>query len=91
MSTHSPPSGSPPAGERLARLEAQIEQLVLTAGRAHADLKEHIDWQRNIFEQTRERIVHLEKGHTQIRTHLRWFKGVWIALQSLLVAWLGWK
>ena len=77
--------------ERLARLEAQMEQLLLTAARARADLQEHIDWQRRTLEASHARISHLEQNAEQVRTHLRWMKAVWTAVQATVIGWFGLK
>ncbi|HYF49499.1 MAG TPA: hypothetical protein VEJ63_08840 [Planctomycetota bacterium] len=77
--------------ERLARLEAQMEQLLITAARAHADLKEHIDWQRRTFEKTDARLDKLDRNAEQVHTHLRWMKAIWVAVQSTVIGWLGLK
>ena len=81
---HTPP-------ERLARLEAQIDQLLLTAARAHADLRECVEWQRRTYELQDARVNALEKSHEETRTHLKWIKGVWLAVQSTVVGWITLK
>jgi len=77
--------------ERLARLEAQMEQLLVTAARAHADLKEHIDWQRRTFESTQSRLSGLDQNAEQVHTHLRWMKAAWMAVQGTVIGWIGLK
>ncbi len=80
-----------PAGERVARLEAQIDQLLLTAARAHADLREHIEWQRRSYEVQDARLNALEKSAEETRTHLKWMKAIWLAVQGAVLGWLGIK
>ncbi|MBI3831452.1 MAG: hypothetical protein HY291_18175 [Planctomycetes bacterium] len=78
-------------GERLARLEAQLDQLVLVAARTHADLREHLDWQRRMHEQHAARIGALELETARTRTHLAWMKALWVAAQGVIFGWLGLK
>ncbi len=80
-----------PLGERLARLETQLDQLVLTSARTHADLREHLDWQRRSTDVQNERLRALENSSEQTRTHLRWMKAGWLSAQALVIAWLGAK
>jgi len=80
-----------PTRERLARLETQMDQLLITAARAHADLRENIDWQRRVYELHADRIATLEKSAEATRTHLKWMKGVWLAMQGVILGWLGLK
>ena len=79
----------PPAGERLARLEVQIEQLVSATNRAHADWREHLQWQRRCFEAQELRLAALERSTEETRVHLRWIKAIWLAVQGAVVGWLG--
>jgi hypothetical protein len=86
------PNANPsPTRERLARLETQIDQLLLTAARAHADLREHIAWQRRAFQAQEHRLDVLDRSTVQTRTHLKWMKAIWLAVQSVVVGWLGLK
>jgi hypothetical protein len=80
-----------PPGERLARLEAQIDQLLLTTARAHADLRECVEWQRRIYETQDARITSLQTAHEETRTHLKWIKAIWLAVQSTVIGWVGMK
>ena len=87
----SPPNSPRPVGERLARLEVQIDQLLLTAARAHADLRDHIDLQRKLLDAQHSRIGALEKSAEETRTHLKWMKAIWLALHGAILAFLGLK
>lgn len=78
-------------GERLARLEAQLDQLVLVTARTHADLREHLDWQRRMHEQDAARIGALELETARTRAHLSWMKAIWLAVQGIILGWLGLK
>lgn len=78
-------------GERLARAEAQLDQLVLVAARAQADLREHLDWQRRLHEQHAARLGALERDGERTRTHLAWMKAIWLAAQGAVLGWLGIK
>jgi hypothetical protein len=80
-----------PAGERLARLETQIEQLLQSSAQTHADLREHIIWQRRCYEQQSSRIGNLEKSSEQTRIHLKWMKAIWLTVQAGVLGWLGMK
>ena len=80
-----------PAGERLARMEGQIEQLVNATNRVHADLREHIDWQQRVHDQQTARVNALEQSAEQTRTHLKWMKAVWLAVQGTVVGWMSVK
>ncbi|MCZ7646914.1 MAG: hypothetical protein M5U26_16770 [Planctomycetota bacterium] len=75
--------------QRLARVEVQLDQLVLATSRLHADLKEHLDWERSGREQLLARLVALERDAERTRAHLAWMKGIWLAVQAALAAWLG--
>ena len=89
MSTQSSPG--PPAGERLARLEAKIEELVRALNRTHADLREHLEWQRRCFAAQEKRLGQVEREQERVRVHLKWMKAVWTVAQGTVVAWLGLK
>ncbi|HYG77807.1 MAG TPA: hypothetical protein VEK08_22565 [Planctomycetota bacterium] len=84
-------SGQGPPGERLARLETQIEQLVNATNRTHADLREHIQWQRKSCETQDRRLAALENSAEQTRVHLKWMKAIWLAVQGSVIGWLGLK
>lgn len=76
-------------GERLARVETQIEQLADATRGLHAELREHVAWQRRACEQQEKRVAALERGAQETRTHLRWMKAVWVAVQGTVVGWMG--
>lgn len=78
-------------GERLARLEAQLDHLVLVAARTHADLHEHLTWQRRLHEQHAERLGAVERDAVRTRAHLGWMKAIWLAMQGVVLGWLGMK
>jgi hypothetical protein len=86
-----PTNHSPPAGERLARLETQMEQLLSASHRLHADLREHIEWQRKSFETHAARLNAVERSVEQTRVHLKWMKAIWMAVQGTVIGWLGFK
>jgi len=77
--------------ERLARLEARLDQLVLLGAQTQADLREHLAWQRRQHEQHAARCGKLEQETASIRTSLAWMKGLWAALQAAVFGWLGMK
>ena len=77
--------------ERLARVETQIEQLNAATRNLHGELREHIAWQRRLVEHTEKRLRLLECNAEQTRTHLRWMKAVWVAVQGTVLAWVGLK
>jgi len=85
------PSANGPAGERLARLETQIEQLVAATNRTHADWREHIAWQRRGVEAQDQRLAALEQSAEQTRVHLKWMRAIWVAVQGSVIGWLGFK
>jgi hypothetical protein len=90
--SHTTPSPSrQPPGERLARLEAQNDQLLLAVERARADLHECVEWQRRICETQDARFNSLETAHEETRTHLKWIKAVWFAVQSTVIGWISLK
>ena len=80
-----------PTKERLARVEANLEQLVFETRQLHGDLRASIDTHCKSMEQHEVRMRALEQNAEQTRTHLRWMKAAWAAAQASLVAWLGWK
>ena len=81
----------PPAGERLARVETQVEQLGAATRELHAELREHVAWERKVVEKQDARAAALELNAEQTRTHLRWMKAVWVAMQGVVLGWLGVK
>ena len=89
MSTQSGPG--PPAGERLARLEAKIEELVNALDRTHADLREHLEWQRRSFTVIEKRMNLVEREQDHVRVHLKWMKAVWTVVQGAIMGWIGLK
>ncbi len=89
MAPHGSPG--PPAGERLARLEAKIEELVGALNRAHGDLREHLEWQRRCFGALEKRLNQVEREQERVRVHLKWMKAVWMAVQGSVIGWLGLK
>ena len=80
-----------PARERLARVEANLEQLVFETRQLHGELRAAIDSNGRNLERFEVRVRSLEQSAEQTRTHLRWMKAAWAAAQASLVAWLGWK
>lgn len=84
-------SPGPPAGERLARLETKIEELVGALNRTHADLREHLEWQRRCFSALEKRTGLLEREQDRVRVHLKWMKAVWTVVQGTVIGWLGLK
>lgn len=74
--------------ERLARVEAQLEQILLTSARTHADLKEYVVQQRELLGVQEQKLAALEQGQAETRTHLRWMKGIWAAGQAAVLAWV---
>ena len=87
----SPTSPGPPPGERLARLEAKIEELVNALNRTHADLREHLEWQRRCFGALEKRTSLVEREQERVRVHLKWMKAVWTVVQGTVIGWLGLK
>ncbi|MBE7463859.1 MAG: hypothetical protein HS116_10170 [Planctomycetes bacterium] len=79
------------AAERLVRIEAQLDALVLLTSRLHGDMKEQLDLERRRFEALEARAGALEREAERTRTHLAWMKGVWAAVQAPILAWLGMK
>jgi hypothetical protein len=77
--------------ERLARVETQIEQLTSATRDLHAELREHVAWQRQLLEKQDARIAAVEKTAEETRTHLRWMKAVWVAVQGAVLAAVGLK
>jgi len=89
MAPHSSPG--PPAGERLARLEAQLEQLVNATNRTHADLREHLAWQQRMHAAQEKRFGAVEREQERVRVHLKWMKAAWMAVQGTVIGWMGLK
>ncbi|MCY3018225.1 MAG: hypothetical protein NTW87_04230 [Planctomycetota bacterium] len=80
-----------PMGERLARVETQVEQLGAATHELHAELREHVAWERKLIERQDARVAALERNAEATRTHLRWMKAVWVAMQGTVFAWVGLK
>ena len=78
-------------GERLARLETRLDQLVLMSARGQADLHEHLEWERRLHEQHAARLGRLEREGVRVRAHLAWMKAIWAAVQASVIGWLGLK
>ena len=70
--------------ERMARVEANLEQLVFETRQLHGELRETIGSQET-------RVRALEQNAEQVRTHLRWMKAAWLAVQGAVLTWLGLK
>jgi hypothetical protein len=80
-----------PMGERLARVETQVEQLGAATRELHAELREHVAWERRLIEKQETRVAALEQRAEETRTHLRWMKAVWLAAQGAVLGWIGLK
>jgi len=76
--------------ERLARVEAQLEQILLTGARTHAELREYVAQQREILALQSEKLGELERGQAETRTHLRWMKGIWAGAQAAVAGVVAW-
>jgi|GEM_PF-2258808 len=85
------PNNSPPFGERMARLETQMDRVLNTTMQTHNELREHVSLQRSILEKQNQRMNALEQSVTQTRTHLKWMKAIWMAVQGTVLCWLGIK
>jgi chaperonin cofactor prefoldin len=70
--------------ERLARVETNLEQLVFETRQLHGELRDGISRQEL-------RVRTLEQNAEQVRTHLRWMKAAWVAVQGAVLTWLGLK
>jgi len=77
--------------ERLARVEANLEQLVFETRQLHGELRGAVDGTREAAERQEGRIRALEQNAEQTRTHLRWMKAAWVAVQGAVLTWVGLK
>jgi len=77
--------------ERLARVEANLEQLVFETRQLHNELRSALESHAKSVEGQEVRIRALERSAEQTRTHLLWMKAMWAAGQAALFAWLGLK
>ena len=77
--------------ERLARVEANLEQLVFETRQLHGDLRASVVTHAKTVELQELRVRVLEQSAEQTRTHLRWMKAAWAAAQATVFAWIGLK
>ena len=77
--------------ERLARVEANLEQLVFETRQLHGELRSSLEAHTKRVEHQDARVSALEKSAEETRTHLRWMKAAWATVQAALLAWLGLK
>ena len=77
--------------ERLARMEANLEQLVFDTRQLHGELRAALESHAQGVERQDGRVRALEKSAEETRTHLRWMKAAWATVQAGLFAWLGLK
>ncbi|HEY3323164.1 MAG TPA: hypothetical protein VGP72_22110 [Planctomycetota bacterium] len=78
-----------PAGERIARVEAQLEALVTTTREIHAHMRQHAGLQQRYCELTEKRMRMLEQSAERTKMHLKWMKAIWLAVQGAVLGWLG--
>jgi hypothetical protein len=84
-------SHEPQPLERLARLETQMDHLLLLNAEQHADLKDHLRLARELQNAVETRLRGLEHDAERTETHLRWMKGIGLSIQALVLTWLGLK
>lgn len=77
--------------ERLARVEANLEQLVFETRQLHGDLRSALETHGQNVGAQDQRVRALEQSAEQTRTHLRWMKAAFAAAQATVFAWIGWK
>lgn len=75
--------------ERMARVETRVEQLYEATRELHAELREHLALERRWMEHSDQRVSAVERAAEETRTHLRWMKAVWAAVQGAVLALLG--
>ena len=77
--------------ERLARVEGNLDQLVFETRQLHSELRENTEGYQQYLRLHEGRLRDLEVGAEQTRTHLRWMKAAWAAVQGAVVGWIGFK
>lgn len=77
--------------ERLARIEANLEQLAFDTRQLHGDLRSVLEMHGKDVAAQEVRIRSLEQTSEQTRTHLRWMKAAFVAAQATVFAWIGWN
>lgn len=77
--------------ERLARLEQDTKYIRKGQEDMHKDLRAHMEEERENYRLQEKRISAIETEQARVKTHLSWMKGIWIAVQGVVLGWLGLK